>query len=423
MTEKLRVQRINGKDSPWVERMGGDRREPLKIWEIDAIFRCPLVGGCLTMAEQKHLLKKVGISSGDKNPYEIHEVLVGCCESDNRLSRRLDNLLAKKFGKDAARLMEMDQHTFMAHWNDRFKAGDHHGALWAAAVRGNLDVECRRHIFGMIHMAMHDTLEQRARSMDKTATLERKEIEARQKLKDIAVEKKTLEKHFREMQAENHKLKVRLNAAEKENQKENQRHASPEDDARRIALERRVMELERHVLELEKRAAGLFATVAEQKRHIDLLTGIHPDGSPVQESLTKPGMPPHHSFRTAFSECRPADACDETCPAFDLCRKRVLIVGGIGRMETFYRQLIESRNGLLEYHDGNVRGGVRQLENSLRRADIILCPVNCNSHAACSLVKNLGKKHCKPVHMMSNFSLNAVSKMIVESTSAVSSQN
>jgi hypothetical protein len=423
MTEKLRVQRINGKDSPWDERMGGDRRESLKIWEIDAIFRCPLVGGCLTMAEQKHLLKKVGISSGDKNPYEIHEILVGCCEEDNRLSRKLDNLLTRKFGKEAARLMEMDQDAFMAHWNDCFKAGDHHGALWAAAVRGNLDVECRRHIFGMIHMAMHDTLEQRARSMDKTATLERKEFEARQKLKDIAAEKKTLEKHFREMEAENHKLKVRLNAAAKENQKENQRQASPEDDARRIALERRVIELEHYVLELEKRAAGLFATVNEQKRHIDMLTAVFSRRSSRPGPIREADLRTPHSFPNAFSECRPADACDETCPAFDLCRKRVLIVGGIGRMETFYRQLIESRNGLLEYHDGNVKGGVRQLENSLRRADIILCPVNCNSHAACSLVKNLGKKHCKPVHMMSNFSLNAVSKMIVESTSAVSSRN
>ncbi len=27
------------------------------------------------------------------------------------------------------------------------------------------------------------------------------------------------------------------------------------------------------------------------------------------------------------------------------------------------------------------------------RADIVLCPVNCNSHAACSLVKNLGRQY------------------------------
>jgi hypothetical protein len=49
--------------------------------------------------------------------------------------------------------------------------------------------------------------------------------------------------------------------------------------------------------------------------------------------------------------------CDETCPSFDLCRKRILIVGGIRRMESLYRQLIEENGGIFEYHDGHVRGG------------------------------------------------------------------
>jgi len=111
---------------------------------------------------------------------------------------------------------------------------------------------------------------------------------------------------------------------------------------------------------------------------------------------------------------RRIDPRDEKCPDFDLCRKRVLIVGGIARMESLYRRMIENRGGRLEYHDGNLNGGAKQLESRLMRADIVLCPVNCNSHAACSLVKNLGKKHRKPVHMMPNFSLSAVSRVIGE---------
>jgi hypothetical protein len=98
--------------------------------------------------------------------------------------------------------------------------------------------------------------------------------------------------------------------------------------------------------------------------------------------------------------------CDTACPVFDLCRKRVLIVGGIARMEKLYRRLVEDRGGIFEYHDGHLRGGIR--------ADVILCPVNCNSHAACSLVKNLGKKHNKPTHMLSNFSLSAVVQVLGE---------
>ncbi len=104
--------------------------------------------------------------------------------------------------------------------------------------------------------------------------------------------------------------------------------------------------------------------------------------------------------------------CDSNCPSFDLCKKRVLIVGGATRMEALYKDLIENNGGIFEYHDGYMKKGSKNLENLLKRADLVLCPLSCNSHAACSVVKNLGKKYNKPIHMMTNFSLNAVAQVI-----------
>lgn len=112
-------------------------------------------------------------------------------------------------------------------------------------------------------------------------------------------------------------------------------------------------------------------------------------------------------------ECCNRTHCNKACPAFDLCRKRVLIVGGIERMESQYRKLVEEQGGgILEYHAGHMKGGKKQLEKSLQRADVVLCPVNCNSHGACLMVKNLAKKYCKPVHMMPNFSMSAIAGVI-----------
>jgi hypothetical protein len=105
--------------------------------------------------------------------------------------------------------------------------------------------------------------------------------------------------------------------------------------------------------------------------------------------------------------------CAESCPSFNLCRQRVLIVGGIERMESRYRKLVEEEGGgILEYHAGHMRGGKKQLERCLQRADVVLCPVNCNSHGACLMVKNLAKKYRKTVHMMPNFSISAVAGVI-----------
>ena len=87
---------------------------------------------------------------------------------------------------------------------------------------------------------------------------------------------------------------------------------------------------------------------------------------------------------------------------------------GIEHMESAYRKLVEERGGILEYHAGHMKSGGRALENSVQRADLVLCPVNCNSHGACLMVKNLGKKYKKPVHMLPNFSLSTLARTVEE---------
>jgi hypothetical protein len=59
-----------------------------------------------------------------------------------------------------------------------------------------------------------------------------------------------------------------------------------------------------------------------------------------------------------------------------------------------------------------MKKGTRRLESRLRRSDMVLCPVSCNSHTACSVVKNLAKKHNKTVHMLANSSLRTISQAI-----------
>lgn len=80
---------------------------------------------------------------------------------------------------------------------------------------------------------------------------------------------------------------------------------------------------------------------------------------------------------------------------------------------------MEDKGGLLEYHDGNVKRGTKTLENQLKRADLVLCPVDCNSHGACSMVKRLGKKYKKPVRMLAGSSLNAISQGLFQNASQV----
>ena len=114
------------------------------------------------------------------------------------------------------------------------------------------------------------------------------------------------------------------------------------------------------------------------------------------------------TFSTTLSPC---SACTKACSCSD-CPKRVLIVGGIERMEPLYREVIEAKGHQFEYHAGHLRKGGNKLENCLLRADIILCPINCNSHNACLQVKCLCKKHKKNLQLMRNFSLSAIDRAV-----------
>ena len=67
--------------------------------------------------------------------------------------------------------------------------------------------------------------------------------------------------------------------------------------------------------------------------------------------------------RAILAEMVPLDQCNSNCPSYDLCRKRILVVGGISRMASLYRELIENSGGVFEYHDGIYEKGFAAARN------------------------------------------------------------
>ncbi len=124
--------------------------------------------------------------------------------------------------------------------------------------------------------------------------------------------------------------------------------------------------------------------------------------------------PKKSSSLTSGSAC---DKCSSPCPCAN-CPQRILVVGGIERMEPLYKEVIEAKGHIFEYHAGHLRKGGSKLDNCLQRADIVLCPVNCNSHSACLQVKSLCKKYKKNLQIMKNFSLSAIERTLNDVVSA-----
>ncbi|SHK62794.1 DUF2325 domain-containing protein [Desulforamulus aeronauticus] len=111
-------------------------------------------------------------------------------------------------------------------------------------------------------------------------------------------------------------------------------------------------------------------------------------------------------------ETQGTETCDQSCCNYELCNKKILIVGGISKFKSFYRDLIEEKGGKFDYLDGYMKGGERVLDIKIRRCDLVLCPVDCNSHNACLSVKKLCKKHGKPFKMLTSSSVSGITQAI-----------
>lgn len=110
--------------------------------------------------------------------------------------------------------------------------------------------------------------------------------------------------------------------------------------------------------------------------------------------------------------CSDSSNREPTDNTYDLCSKRILIVGGITKFKAIYKSLIEESGGEFEYMDGYMKGGDKALDSKIKRCDIIFCPVDCNSHNACLSVKKLCKKHKKTFHMLKSSSISGISLAI-----------
>ncbi|MFP4476526.1 MAG: DUF2325 domain-containing protein [Desulfatibacillaceae bacterium] len=383
--------------------------ERLRYWETPQALRCPLVGLCLTMREQRDLLAGVRISHKDKTPHEIHQTIIAAAREKSRLSHRIDRLLARKYESRARHLRALSLREFLGNWKVCRQTGKYATALWAAATWPGLPDDTLEALFGDVHMAMHDALLDVPRQTEDIARLDEQLRELRGALR----EKSKAEKRMGEDCA---RLAARIASAEgglARSEQENARLTQKIEELRAVGPSRDVRE---DNLQLRSKVTSLIYQLEVERERRERAEGdlarMRGERDGLQAACARgascPGVAGEACDRT----------CDATCPNFDVCGKCVLFVGGIERMRPLLRNLVETGGGLFEYHDGDLRNGAEGLEGRMMWADMVLCPVNPNSHGACKAVKRFGKKYGKPVHFLSNSSLSAVREVLRQAGNA-----
>jgi hypothetical protein len=356
-----------------------------KIWEFDSNLHCSIVGTCLTNAELRQALGKLGLKeAAGAEEHDLHAsgvLLAGKQHDGARLLQRALDRRHRVAVNQFARAKSPNE--VRALWHEAVQRGEIPGAYWAALTHSATNDALVREIFSEVHMLSHlvgaanraDIRRLRQLEAENTG-LQAKVQRQQQQLRDAIVARDAT---IREL---SHALEDSVG----QNRHAESRGSPIQNDAAWTALaadlkgrltrsESRCRRIEQQFAEarLALKAAKDVCAAAEQ-REIELRREV----AASEASLATPGT---------------LDAASGQEPSLDLI---VLYVGGRPAQIDHLRALAERFGATFLHHDGGIeeRGGL--LHGLVRRADVVLFPVDCISHAAMSLVKRLCRQAGKP---------------------------
>src|SRR5262245_54770953 len=132
----------------------GTARE--KLWRLDSVFHCSIIGTCLSTGELRKLMQRItGNSLAGASDHEVHHDAVAYCSSPEQariLHRALDERHAACIHRFAhvrseAELVEL--------WETVKQEGDVPGGYWTALTHGAATLKTRQRVFGDVHMLSH----------------------------------------------------------------------------------------------------------------------------------------------------------------------------------------------------------------------------------------------------------------------------
>ncbi len=337
-----------------------------KLWEIAQHLHCSIVGTCLSMDDLRKLTRKGGMRvSEDATDYCIHSYYVREAGSNGKLGRLLHKMLDDRHAVDIRRFSAAggDAVQIEALWNKAFDSGRVAGAYWAIMSLRAVPQELVTTAYGQVHMLSHVLGSYNRNAIQRVAAAEKQIVELTRQRDAAQAAKLELErskeKQIRDLESE--LLRVRCNAPAQ---------PASSDPREAAALKSRLVRAEQRLSAERERRRAAEARIAR----LELLD----DGEAPQQ------MP--------AATAQPAEA-----PAtIDVAGQCVLYVGGRQALVPHIRSAVERRQGRLLHHDGGLEQAPRILENLVTQADMVFCPLDCVSHAACLRVKRLCQRLDKP---------------------------
>ena len=141
----------------------------------------------------------------------------------------------------------------------------------------------------------------------------------------------------------------------------------------------------------EARVTALTAALHDKEHRLQVLSN-------ESEALRRELDMVERHFQTGVKSTAPSES-------IDLAGTAILYVGGRANQIPQLRALVESSGGQFLNHDGGLEQSLGQLPGFVSRADVVLFPADCVSHAAVAAIKRACRQTATPYSPLRSASL------------------
>jgi hypothetical protein len=362
------------------------------IWEMHQSVHCSIIGTCLSSAELRRLMIKLGLDgAATADDHTLHKQGVALTSRPQGGAKFIQKALDRRHEmaiKQCARLK--DEVALTAYWEDALRRGDIPGAYWAVLSHPAAGDAFMRRAFGDIHMLSHMVGAanradiRRLRQLEEENAAFAAKIESQQRqLRDGFVTRdekiRVLNEALSRARAQTPRSVVHAHddaEIAKDAFVELGRRASRET-ARRKQLEDRVASMRANLANAEHRAEQAEHEIRYLRSELALVEAR------VSAWLKSDG---------AMGTGSETDAT----PALMLDGMALLYVGGRTHQVPQLKAVVERAGGVFLYHDGGIEHATTLLPGLVSRAGCLAFPIDCVSHDAVATVKRLCRQSNKP---------------------------
>jgi hypothetical protein len=362
-----------------------------RLAELDSNIHCSIIGTCLTTGELRKLVPRYVPSLDRKtaSDLEIHHTAVELSTQGEAAAKELNKALDTRHALALKRFRAADDETALAElWRDALAHGDVPGAYWALMTHPLCSFDLRRQAFGDVHMLSHlvgasnrADLRRLTSLEDECARLREQNAQQQARLQELGAqhhhaldlaERQAIElAGLRDLHAglassaavdELAQLRAALTAREEQLSLQIIRHA----------------EAETLLLARDKTAESLVRDVERMRAEAEL---AHAEVQALELALAQT-----------------LERGTETAALPQLHGQCVLYVGGRPQTTLVLTELVAAAGGELLAHDGGIEDRKGMLAAMLPRAQLVVFPVDCISHNAMHVTRQLAERNGIPCH-------------------------